>query len=85
MRNAFPSLRAVGADVHQMTRAVGPAKLMYAVGHYGMSDTALRENRSSMAASASSDTAGRDIDTNLHVIDGPTEHWARLSMLTRLL
>ena len=71
MRDAFLSLRTVGADVHQMTRAVGPAKTMYSVEHYGMADTALKDNRASMAASASSDTAGRDIDTRLHIIDGP--------------
>ena len=71
MRGAFMSLRAVGADVHQMTRAVGPATTMYGVEHYGMADTALKDNRTSIAASASSDTAGRDIDTRLHVIDGP--------------
>ena len=59
------------ADVHQITRAIGPAKTLYSVEHFGISDTALKDNRTAIAATASSETHGKHTDTTLYILDGP--------------
>ena len=70
MRPQFLVLRKAGVDVQQMARAAGTPMFLYGNENFGLSNTALQASRSSVAASASSATCGKQPDVTLYVIDG---------------
>ena len=69
-RESFHSLRQAGGNTQQIARAVGPPSTLYTVDCFGISNAALQQVRSSVAASASTDTAGKNPDAVLYAIDG---------------
>jgi hypothetical protein len=70
MRPQFLSLRNAGVEVQQMARAAGTPMFLYGNENFGLSDTALQTSRSSVAATASSATCGKQPDITLYAIDG---------------
>ena len=53
-----------------MARAVGPPATLYTVDCFGISDSALHNTRVTIAASASTDRAGKNPDLVLYAIGG---------------
>ena len=64
------SLRQAGANTQQMARAVGPPATLYTVDCFGIGNSALHNTRVTIAASASTETAGKNPDLVLYAIDG---------------
>ena len=69
-RDAFHSLRQAGGNTQQIARAVGPPSTLYTVDCFGIIDSALHNVRVSVAASASTETAGNKTDLVFYALDG---------------
>ena len=56
--------------MQQIARPVGPPSTLYTVDCFGISDSALHHARTSIAASASTETSGKNPGAVLYAIDG---------------
>ena len=67
MRPQFLALKTAGADVAQMARAAGTPMFLYSNENYGLSDTALQQFRSLVAAAGSNATFGKQPDIAIYL------------------
>ena len=66
----FGALREVGANVHQMVRAVAAPSMLYAIECIGISCAALQNVRVAAAAACSTKSGGKNVDLIWASTDG---------------
>ena len=54
-----------------MVRAAAPPAILYSVDTIGLSDTALKKSRVSVASAAAANAGGKNVDLTFYVLDGP--------------
>jgi len=68
----FNALREVGANVHQMVRAVAAPSVLYAVECIGVSCAAIQKIRVAAARACSAKAGGKNVDLVWAAVDGNT-------------